>query len=601
MCGLAVIVQRRGGVDRTRLAAGLALLAHRGPDASAMVVERLSTSAGEPLAEVGLGHARLSIIDLDPRSNQPMVRGEDCLVYNGEIYNFAALGRGMDLQTSGDSEILLRLLQRDGVGALSAANGMWAFCWLDRQRGLLHAVRDRYGKKPLFYTLDDEAICFASEPAALLALSGRQAALRPEACDGFLADGWLFPDPSGQTHLEGVREVRPGHCLTLDIARWSVTERLANAVPGAGSGHGFAEPQAALTDILADAVESRLVSDRKVGLFLSGGVDSSLILSVLAARGLADKVICVTGEAGKSADGAYAKACVDQLGIDCLAVPLDYSADNFAQFLGVCAAQGKPFPLIGNVLGMHALYHAVAEHDIRVVLDGTGADEIFGGYWYRYFGFARRDAERRGDAAWLDAVMPPSRRQQEMPQREALSPADMAWLKNDAAKRLAGTVPGDPLIGFEGSFNDALRRDATAGRMQEWLWQNDRNAMAAGVENRSPFLDFRLSRFLATPYGAKFDGPFNKCELRPLFEAFTPLPTARRIDKQGFRWDYKAFMRNNRAAMIELLGDSRLAARHVRLETLLKSLRTDDDLFDSRLVHRLLVLAGLEAADAFKA
>jgi asparagine synthase (glutamine-hydrolysing) len=282
-------------------------------------------------------------------------------------------------------------------------------------------------------------------------------------------------------------------------------------------------------------------------------------------------------------------------------VPLDYSAGNFAQFLSVCAAQGKPFPLIGNVLGMHALYRAVSDHDIRVVLDGTGADEIFGGYWYRYYGFARRDAERQGDAAWLSSTLPPSGRQKNLPEREALLPADRQWLKDGTAKRLAETRARDPLVGFEGSFNDALQLDATAGRMQEWLWQNDRNAMAAGIENRSPFLDFRLSRYLATSYDAKFGGSFNKRELRPLFETFTPLPTAQRVDKQGFRWDYKAFMRNNRASMIELLGDSRLAARHAQMDALVSSLRTCDDLFDSRLVHRLLVLAGLEATGAFKA
>ncbi|MFM9975850.1 MAG: asparagine synthase (glutamine-hydrolyzing) [Beijerinckiaceae bacterium] len=604
MCGLTAIVQRRGSIARDRLASSLMQLAHRGPDASAMLIETLRLPSGESLAEIGLGHARLAIIDRDARSNQPMALEDDRLVYNGEIYNFRALARGMALNTTGDSEVLLRLLQHGRIDALNDANGMWAFCWLDGRNATLHAARDRYGKKPLFYTMDDESICFASEPSALLTLAGHKPVLRADAMDAFLADGWLFPDPSGQTHLEDVREVRPGHCLTLDIANWTVTERLVTAVEHLPEREA-ATPrstmvQPSLPDLLADAVEARLVSDRKVGRFLSGGVDSSLILSVLSARGLADQVICVTGDAGKSADSAYAQACIKQLGIDCLSIPLDYGATSFAQFLGVCKAQGKPFPLIGNVLGMHALYQAVSQHDIRVVLDGTGADEIFGGYWYRYFGFAERDARQQGNQEWLSRIAPPAASaQREFPRREGLTEADCQWLDDISARRITTRAPRDPLIGFNGSFNDALRLDATAGRMQEWLWQNDRNAMAWGIENRSPFLDFRLSQYLSTPYSEKFEGPFNKSELRPLFDVFAPLPTAQRIDKQGFRWNYKSFMANNRASMIEILGDSKAVAQLAKADALITSLKEDDTLFDSRLFHRMLVLAGLEAVNAF--
>ena len=243
----------------------------------------------------------------------------------------------------------------------------------------------------------------------------------------------------------------------------------------------------ALAPLLADAVEARLVSDRKVGLFLSGGVDSSLILSVLAARGLTQDVVCITGDAGKSDDARYASACVEQLGIEALNVPLPYGSLGFEQFLAVCKAQAKPFPLIGNVLGMHALYKAVAEHDIRVVLDGSGADEIFGGYWHRYFAYALRDAEAAGDKAWIEAVrpsMPKSFRHQDgsngwMPEREILPGRELAELNAEMRAILATTPSHDPMLGFHGTLSEALVRDAVAGRMQEWLWQNDRNAMAS--------------------------------------------------------------------------------------------------------------------------
>jgi asparagine synthetase B (glutamine-hydrolysing) len=144
-------------------------------------------------------------------------------------------------------------------------------------------------------------------------------------------------------------------------------------------------------------------------------------------------------------------------------------------------------------------------------------------------------------------------------------------------------------------------RDARAGRMQEWLWQNDRNAMAAGVENRSPFLDHRLAGWAATPYHAKFGGSCNKRELRALFDRFVPLPSAQRLDKQGFRWVYGRFVRQNRAWMSELVRGSALVRRVCRIEAMAPHLADDPALDERPLLQRLIVLAGLEASGAVNA
>ena len=118
------------------------------------------------------------------------------------LYNHRSLGAGLARATTGDTELLLHLLASGGVEALNDANGMWAFCWLDGERGRLVAARDRYGKKPLFYAVEPDAIHFASEPQALAILTGRPLAMRGDALAAFLADGWLFPRPDGATHLE---------------------------------------------------------------------------------------------------------------------------------------------------------------------------------------------------------------------------------------------------------------------------------------------------------------------------------------------------------------------------------------------------------------
>jgi asparagine synthase (glutamine-hydrolysing) len=591
-------------VDRDRLAEALKALDHRGPDSSGTAFVAIAGDDGSTLAEAGLAHARLAILDLDPRSNQPFRTGAHRIAYNGEIYNYRDLAGGLNLATTGDTEVLLNLLMRDGPAALDAANGMWAFCWLDEGCRRLVAGRDRYGKKPLFYALEPDALHLASEPRALAALLGRPLSMRVAALDAFVGDGWTFPDPSGATHLEGIREVPPGHILTLDIARWEIDLRHAFRLPLGAAASGHDPSEEALADTLADAVRARLVSDRRVGLFLSGGVDSTLILSILAALGLKDQVVCITGDAGRTDDAVFARACIEQLGIAALDVPLPYDALGFAQFLAICRSQAKPFPLIGNVLGMHALYAAAAEQDIRVVLDGTGADEIFGGYWHRYIAAALRDATGAGDQEWIRALrpsMPNSYRHLSAangwnPTRELPHIDDLAIMRPEARRAVVATSPGDPLQDFAGGLTETLMLDATAGRMQEWLWQNDRNAMAASVENRSPFLDFRLAGWAGTPYARKFSGPWNKQELRALFPRFAPLPTAGRRDKQGFRWAFDHFFRANLEAILAMIAGSAMARRYVEPGRFADAVRGGRLGLDSKLLHRLSVIAGLEAA-----
>jgi asparagine synthase (glutamine-hydrolysing) len=576
------------------------LRVHRGPDAQATGVIEVGSPTGEPLAEIGMAHARLSILDLDSRSDQPFRIDDDALVYNGEIYNYRDLSNGLELATTGDTEVLLRLLMRDGPEALQSANGMWTFAWLDATRRQLVMGRDRYGKKPLFYAFDGDALHAASEPQALAALLKKPLTLRAAALDAYVADGWVFPRSTGETPFAGIRELPPGHLLTLDIGSWSMELRPAFSMPLSAKPQDLSEDALAAT--LESAVRSRLISDRRVGLFLSGGVDSTLILSILASLKLTDDVVCITGDAGRTDDATYAKACIDLLGIETLNIPLPYDALGFDQFLRICRSQAKPFPMIGNVLGMNALYAAVGAHDIRVVLDGTGADEVFGGYWHRYLAAAMRDAQAAGDEAWLQAIeptMPNSYRHLSIgngwnPTRELPHLDDLALLRPDARRAIVATRPEDPLEDFRGSLAETLILDSTCGRMQEWLWQNDRNAMAASVENRSPFLDYRLARWATTPYHRKFSGPWNKTELRGLFRRFTPLPTATRRDKQGFRWAFDHFFRGNLDAVLAMITASAMARRYVEPGTFADAVRSGRIGLDSRLLHRLTVIAGLE-------
>jgi asparagine synthase (glutamine-hydrolysing) len=615
MCGLFLALERHQPVNAARARQALAALRHRGPDG----IGEYSWSSGPATGLSGfVGHTRLSILDTSSRSAQPFRRGARTLAYNGEIYNFRALrqqlaGKGHVFETDGDTEVLMALLAEGGPQALNQANGMWAFCLLDEARKQLTAARDRYGKKPLFYYADAHRICLASEIRPILVYLDRPAEMRGADVDSYLRDGWLYPDASGATHIQGIRQVVAGGVLNVDLATWQLSAQSYHTLEDYGQSHPPA-PEA-LGAQLQDAVLSRLVADRKVGLLLSGGVDSSLILSILAAQGLTDQVTCFTGDAGKSDDATYARQCITQLGIQAVNIPLDYGSSGMDAFLQVCRHQEKPFPFIGNVLAMPQLYARIAEHDVPVVLDGTGGDELFAGYWDRYYRFAVRQALAEGDRAWLaDSLAANADRPQvlsiahqvlqeatALPGAPPMAPSGLVRATEDPADLDTFVVPEvlqarrvDPLPVFHGTLAQALVTDAEHGRLQEWLWQNDRNAMTYGIENRSPLLDFRLAGFLHSDYRGKFVGAWNKHELRTAFSQFVPLPTQWRRDKQGFRWVYHRFLQSNRSQALELVDSSRLLPQRVDVKRLLDAARKRDDYLECGLLQRMLCLAGLE-------
>ncbi len=618
MCGLFVVLQRGTPVALDEALEATRMLRHRGPDGWHHTLDTITPEQAPPV-QVFLGHTRLAIQDPQARSDQPLRRGPHTLAYNGEIYNFRALRQqlaqgGEAFGTEGDTEVLLALLRRHGVPGLAQANGQWAFCLLDAEAGRLTAARDRYGKKPLFWYADDARICLASEIAPILHYLGRAHGMRTEALRQFLRWGWLYPAADGSTHVEGIRQVRAGAALHIDLARWQWQEQpwfdLAAHVA-----HTPAPDDLATT--LEDAVRLRLVADRRVGLLLSGGIDSSLLLAVLHRMGVQDQVSCFTGDAGKSDDARYAEACIAQLGIHAVRLPLDYSATGMDAFLQACRHQEKPFPLIGNVLAMPQMYAEIARHGVPVVLDGTGGDEVFAGYWDRYARFALWEAVQRGDEAWIGTLLQANADDQRLHrllqqaladaragtpptapapgiQGQAGDPPGMDALLRDPG--VATATPVDPLRMFAGPLGEALVGDAQQGRLLEWLWQNDRNAMAHGIENRSPFLDHRIAPCMASGLAGKFSGPWNKMALRQLFDTFAPLPTQWRRDKQGFRWVYHRFLQQNQAQILELIAASRCLPELIDTGRLLDAARSNEAWRESSLLQRALSVAGVEQA-----
>ncbi|WGI23087.1 asparagine synthase (glutamine-hydrolyzing) [Amylibacter sp. IMCC11727] len=597
MCGFVTIVRRNAPVTLAELQTAMEALVHRGPDAVDYHIETLNVPGGQ--VSIGMGHARLSILDPNPRANQPYKTAKSIMVYNGEVFNFQALkseltAAGHQFATTGDTELLCSLIETVGRDALKRLNGQWAFVHADKQKSKILAARDRFGKKPFFFTKNDQQFVAASTCQAVALASKSALRFDHSYLNSFLHfESTLLHEE--RTPYVGISQLKPSHSLELDLGEWhfetvpyfDMTEHVAQS---------DLKP-AHLPDLLVDAVVSRMVSDRPVSLLLSGGIDSSLILSILHAQDMMDNVTCFIGDSGKTEDAQYAQACVDQLGLSAKTIKIETDKTAFDQFLHLCKNQEAPFANHG-MMSMSAMYRAIAETDCKVVLDGTGGDEVFGGYWDRQFPLALRAALKSGNLPWIGSFLRSNGsdwrriarafKQMIQPPSQYVPPSVLKY----AHKKTASS--GCPLADGRLSFDEALAQDLIGGRMSDWLWQNDRNAMSFGLEARSPLMDFRLSAYCNTGYAHKFQGNFNKMELRRAFSHFHELPTQWRSDKQGFNWQSQNFREHNKRQLTDLIAESRSLSTVLDRDRLLHDCQTDPTIIQSHVFERAFTLAGVE-------
>ena len=363
-----------------RLAAMAAAQAHGGPDDEGIWIL--------PEQGVGLAHRRLSILDLSAAGHQPMIRGRFVITYNGEIYNFRELRgllerEGVLFQTRTDTEVLLAGWAAWGPDVLPKARGMWAFGLWDGEA--LWLVRDRFGVKPLYYVNGDGWIAFASELGALLRLSEVSRTITPERLAAYLSYGFI---PGGQTIYRAIQQVpagsyariTPGH---VEIKTWW-SPRPYFFVERPGTPPTMEEAEATL----AEAFRWRLVADVPVGLFLSGGIDSSLVAAVLAKREGASLISFTLGFQEPRWDEApWAQKIASYLGLPHI-VHYITEAEVLAEVEKLPALYGQPFG-DSSALAVYKIAQ-VARREVKVVLSADGGDELFGGY-VRYTLTARQN------------------------------------------------------------------------------------------------------------------------------------------------------------------------------------------------------------------
>lgn len=480
---------------------------HRGPDAGGV-----ATWAGG-----GLAHRRLAIIDLTPGGAQPM-RGESgaLISYNGEIYNYREIRQelakaGSRCVGDSDTEVLLRSWEMWGVDALSRFRGMFAFALWDPAANRLHLVRDRLGIKPLYYLEHDGTFYFASEIKALLAIPGYSPRVDRESLDLYLGYRYVTGE---RTMFSGIRKLLPGHRMEIDpdgtfrtIRYWSI--------PILGSGEPV-QPEAEVLeefwDTFSEAVRLRTIADVPLGAYLSGGLDSSLIVAAL--REQVGSVDCFSvGFAQEGFDESdYAREVAVHCGSRLHMLQAETSAVEDLE--EIVYHLDEPLADLA-VIPTYAMARAT-KPKVTVVLSGEGADELFGGYdKYRLFGridgYRSRLAALAGLARYLplhgkagrlaDVLAAGGEGEAYAIFSSVFTPREMQQLRPaanqaDYRERLIGVV--EPAFSRERStFNRMLGADAVSWLPDDLLLKNDKMTMAHAVEARVPYLDHRLVEFCA--------------------------------------------------------------------------------------------------------
>jgi asparagine synthase (glutamine-hydrolysing) len=526
MCGIAGMFDRRGTehASEAQLRQMLAMLRHRGPDEFGILLDR----------ELGLGNARLSIIDLSSGSQPIANEDESCwIVFNGEIFNYLELraeleAAGHRFRTSSDTEVILHLYEDLGADCLARLNGQFAIAIWSRNERKLFLARDRVGVRPVFYAeTESGTLLFASEIKALLSDSRVRAELDPAVIDQVFRF-WAPLTP--KTAFKNIRELPPGHFLVADRRQVKVEKYWINQFP---SGNGTSKPDVAeiieqFRDLLVDACRIRLRADVPVGAYLSGGIDSSSIAAIVR-RHTGNRLVTfsIAFDDEKFDESAYQKQMAAHLGTDHHVVVATHReiAEAFPDVVWhseVPILRTAPAP-------MFLLSRLVRQHGFKVVLTGEGADEFLAGYdifkeakvrrfWARQPGSKRRPllfnrlypdiaGFAKANASFLSAFFQEGLDQVQSPWYSH----EVRWRNGRRARRfLQDFLPaadesvdlrelGECLPAGFASWHSLSRAQylEVATFLSPYLLssQGDRMAMAHSVEGRFPFLDVRVMEF----------------------------------------------------------------------------------------------------------
>lgn len=581
MCGIVGIRRLDGApIDERMLVAARDKMTSRGPDDAGLYIDKT----------VGLGHRRLSIIDLSEAGRMPMSNEDGTVwaVFNGEIYNFVSLRReleaaGHTFRSHTDSEVIVHAYEHWGTDCFMRFNGMFAIAIWDAKTRRLVLARDIAGEKPLFYAhAANRCTVFGSTLDAILAVPDIEPALDDEAVRLYLEFGYV---PAPRAIIRGVKKVTPGCFVVFDGEREPREHAYWSLVESAIATRRTVDLAQAVDDtheLLRKAVRERLVADVPLGAFLSGGIDSSLVVALMAeAQPDAVRTFTIGFHEQAFDESAHAHRIAKHLGVENTMMVLS-AADVLRELPSVAIAFDEP---MADYSALPSLAVArLARKHVTVALTGDGADEAFGGY--RYYSGTRvfervvglvPGAIRRAIARRASLIANPRARRA----LERASVADAAsyfglsgFYRGATTAALSTIMPSAGRVRAQDRVAEFIRElaplrpteggmlwDATHTLPDAWLTKVDRTTMAFGLEARAPFLDRHVLEYaFQMPLDHRVRGTEKKIVLRSILGRYLPRELYER-PKQGFTAPLRSWFRNELAGELrERLSSDRVGA-----------------------------------------
>ncbi len=562
-------------------------LYHRGPDDEGYYED----------SGIGLGHRRLSIIDLSPAGHQPMCN-EDCTVwitYNGEICNYKDLtlelkARGHIFKSRTDCEVIIHSYEEWGQKCVNKFNGMWAFALWDSKEKRLFCARDRFGIKPFYYFLDKDRFIFASEIKSIL--KDKTIPCRPN--DGVIFDYLAYEnsdyiDHTEATFFQGIERLMPAHYIVVGVNGTSNISRYWDLDPARRVPH-ISDEEAAhkFYDLFEDSIRLRLQSEVPLGTSLSGGLDSSSIVCVINKLILRNGINpAVIGEKQKTFSACFHEKAYDEREFIQAVIEKTDAESNLVFPDGIdifnlvpkfIKDQGEPVAGISQWAGWLVM-KLTRERGVKVVLNGQGADEILAGYG-SYFLANFKDLFKEGKLWSLKNEIDKYSEYHEYPKwwlirellrhfipfhpfrwkRRLLDKKEMglfpSWLNKNFIKKHGHMI--EKKTRYKGYMDQSLYNFLTFERLPSLLRYEDRNSMAFSIESRLPFLDYRLVEFcFSLPSRQKVRNGVGKIVLRNALKEILPNAVHERIKKIGFATPENIWFRTDCRKEIEDIINSK--------------------------------------------
>ena len=617
MCGIAGILNfNNKSINRNTLVKMTGIVKHRGPDDCGIVL--LDPTIGECRAgvidykelgkrednrsnwSVGFGHTRLSILDLSEQGHQPMENSDGSLwiVHNGEIYNYIEIktemmARGYKFRSNTDTEVVLNAYQEWGTDCLNKFNGMWAFAIWDRKKKVLFCARDRFGVKPFYYYLDGNIFIFASEIKQILECEEYKRKPNEKMIYDYLVIG--LENHTTETFFKEIYQLRGGEYAIVDLqSRTFKKRRYYDLSKVSKIDRKESDYYAELKELFIDAVNLRLRSDVPVGSCLSGGLDSSVVVSIgsslLKKKG--DRVFNTFTACWKNQEideKKYADAVVAFSGSK--GNDVYPSSEELAQDLSkLIWHQEEPFGSL-SIFAQWSVMKAARNRGIPVLLDGQGGDEVFLGY-ERYYAWFLLELIKKGKLVKAVNELMKSRKNSKLTQKEIILFCvyfNFNWVRalriyrktkpfmNQDFMKLYNITERLNLFNKIKSVSDLQISEIQQIQLAHLLRYADRNSMAFSIETRLPFLDYRLVEFaLSVQSEYKIRDGWTKNLIREGLKQVIPEDIRTRKNKIGFEAPQASLMQAILPNLMPRIERESILRKYFNMDWLMNVLKNGD-------------------------